>query len=274
MILMYMDESGKNIITQPDQQIFIFGGLIIKQDHVFDALLKFKTIYQKYRTDLRFYLNQNISGTDKGDRIQKMLTNFEFHAVQLFNPKKNITRKGKVIKENPWQYYPDTKRFTLVNDLFYQMLPYIDQLIMFKVEKPSFISYCKKSGLVPKDELVDSLMVDFIIAEYNKWLKDKGLKGVIVPDRLDSKIRDKFVQKIKSYASPTLWTEPVCVESYFNAFTQIIDLITYCYYIVYTQAKTKSNYNAVEKVYNRTIKNLILEKDLIQYLEEKSFSKV
>ena len=274
MILMYMDESGKNIITQSGQDIFIFGGLIIKQDDVFNALTKFKTIYQKYRKDLRSHLNKNITGPDKGERIHKMLTNFEFHAVQLFNPQKNITRNGKMIKENPWQYYPDAKRFQLVNDLFYQMKPYIDQLIMFKVEKPNFISYCKNNSLVPSDKLVDDLMVDFITAEYDQWLKNRGLKGVIVPDRLDSKIRDNFVQKIQEYASPNLWTEPVCVESYFNAFTQIIDLITYCYYIMYTNAKTKPNYNAIEKVYNKTIKCLLLEKDLIQYLDHKATSTV
>jgi len=90
MEFMYMDESGKNIMTQQTQDLFVFGGLIINKDKVFVALSAYKIIYKRNREAIKKCLNKCIITQDKPQRIQKMIDKFEFHAVKIFNPSLGI----------------------------------------------------------------------------------------------------------------------------------------------------------------------------------------
>jgi len=265
---MYMDESGKNIITQKSQSVFIYGGMILDKDNVYNALSDFKVIYQQNRNAIKKKLNDKITTEDKANKIHEMIGHFEFHAVEMFNPLRDKIKGGKVLKENPWKYCSIEQRFKVIHDILIKITPYIDKIYMFKVDKVSFIQYCSENGLTPKDALVDDSMIDFIIDEYSSWLKENGRKGAIVPDRLDSVIRDSFVNKIRTTCPESFWTEPIIVESYSNAFIQIIDIITYCYYMIYTNANTKPNFKAIQNVYNKHIKNIIIEKDLVEFLNK------
>ena len=268
MEFMYMDESGKNILTQSNQNLFVFGGLILNKDKVFDALTAYKSIYKRNRDAIKIRLNKGIITPDKGERIQKMLEKFEFHAVKIFNPNKQTVRKGRVIEENPWLYYPAAERFKLIHDVFINISPYITKVVMYKVEKASFLQYCSIKGLTPSDAMLTDKMIEFITDEYHEWLQKANKKGTIIADRLDSTIRDGFVTKINVSKHKHYWTEPITVESHLNAFTQIIDIITYCYYIVYTNATHKDNFNAVKNVYNTHIRKLLEEKDLVDFLNQ------
>jgi hypothetical protein len=273
-----MDESGKNLITQDKQSVFIFGGMVLDKSNVYNALLDFKIIYQQNRDIVKKKLNEKLDEKinagemtieEKSKKIHEMIGHFEFHAVEMFNPKRDKIKSKRVLKENPWKYCSTEQIFKGIHDILIKITPYIDKIYMFKVDKSSFIEYCNDKGLIPKDDLVDNKMIDFIINEYSNWLKEKDKKGAIVPDRLDSTIRDLFVDKIRDTCPDSFWSEPIIVESYSNAFIQIIDLITYCYYMIYTNANNKSNFNAIKKVYNKHIKNIIIEKDLVEYLNSK-----
>lgn len=263
MEFMFMDESGKNILTQLNQDIYIFGGLIINKENVFLALDAFKTIYQEHRNALKQELKNKISTPDKGMRIQEMLFNFELHASNIFNPNKMQMRNGKLIRENPWRFYPASKRFKMIHDLFISITPYITKINMFRAEKTSYIEYCKQNNIIPNNDSLDEKMIKFIINEYNDWLCMNNKKGTLITDRLDSNIRDKFVHEIHISNHQQYWSEPITVDSQFNAFTQIIDIITYCYYITSIKATHKDNYNAIEKVFNLFIKPIMEEKDLV-----------
>ncbi len=267
MEFMYMDESGKNILTQPNQNFYLFGGLVLNNDNVYQALNVFKTIYQTARDELKIELNLKIKTKDKAQRIQKMLDKFELHAARIFNPTKQNVRKGKLIEENPWQYYHPAKRFKMVHDIFIGIAPYVTKIIMFKVEKTPFLQYCTQNGLIPSNELLDEKMIEFVIGEYEDWLSGTKKKGTIICDRLDSSIRDSFVLKINASNHKQYWSEPVVVESHLNAFTQIIDIITYCYYMIISNATHKDNFKAIKNVYNKHIKGVLEERDLINYLQ-------
>lgn len=261
-----MDESGKGMLNQKNQDVFIFGGMVIDKDHVYDAINDFKKIYQKNRNLLKKYLNQQINTADKAQRIHHMINKFEFHAAEIFNPDMDQVRKNKIIKENPWKYYPVTARFKLINEILSTMKKYMSRIYMFKVNKLDFLSHCTNHGLNPCDTLLNEKMADFILMEFDNWLKEESKRGAIIPDRLDSEIRDIFVEKIKQYSPDHLWTEPIIVESYSNAFTQIIDIITYCYYMVYKNTTHKTNFKSVQKAYNIHIDKLVVEKDLYKNL--------
>ena len=246
----------------------MFGGLIINKEAVFEALAAYKRIYQKNRKAVKNRLNINIKGEDKGPRIQKMLDKFEFHAVQIFNPYKENRRNGKLLQENPWKYYPAAERFKLVHDVFISIAPYITKVVMFKAEKQSFLNYCETKGLTATDKMLTENMIHFIISEYQEWLHEEGQHGTIITDRLDPAIRDEFVAKIHASKYKNFWTEPVTVESHLNAFTQIIDIITYCYYMVFTNATGKENFKGIKNVYDKHIKGILEEKDLVDFLNQ------
>lgn len=268
---MYMDESGKGFINQPDQKVFIFGGLVLDKKNVFDALNKFKPIFQHHKNTLHKKVNESIPFTkgtnEKSLRVDSMLDKFELHAIEIFNPERDNIRNGKLIKENPWRYYPDDLRLELINLVFSAVKPYIDKIFIFKIDRPGFTEFCKKIDEKPSDRLAYNFIIPFVLEEFDNWLKESENKGAIIPDKLDANIRENFVNELKEFSSDNLWSEPIIVESYSNAFTQLIDLITYCYYVVYTNAEHKANFKAINKAYKKHVKDLVDEKDLVQHLE-------
>lgn len=274
MKIMYMDESGKNIISQPKQNIFIFGGVIVDQSRIYEALNEFKDIYQNSRIKLKEmvkkeFLKEGISEQEISRRMTKMFDKFEFHAVKMIN-RKDKYRGKKLIEENVWKYCPPTEVFKIINEIFIKISPYINSLYMFKVEKQSYIDYCNGLSITPSDSLCYEHMIEFVLSEYNSLLMSEKIKGAIVPDRLESRIRDNFVQAIHVQKYNTFWTEPIPVDSDTNAFTQLIDLITYFYYKIYINDTNMDNFKAIKKSYLKHIKDIVIEKDLTEYLKKSS----
>lgn len=263
---MYMDESGKDLISQSDINVFIFGGMVLDKDNVFQVLTDFKEVYQKYRLKLKAHLNQNISGPDKGKRIQRMLGSFELHASEIFNPTKDKRRGTKIYKENPWKYFPRADVFMLVDELLNAVKPYIESIFMYKVEKQDYLDYCTINQKEVSDGNIYDLTIDYILKDYHQWLSSQNKKGALIPDNLDSTIRDRFVKIMNEHSINDFWSEPIVVESHSNAFTQLVDIITYCYYVVYHKNKKKEHYDAIKRAYNKHIKELVKEKDVIENL--------
>ncbi|WP_393947804.1 DUF3800 domain-containing protein [Lysinibacillus sp. PWR01] len=267
-----MDESGKGFLNSAEQKVFIFGGVILDRSNVYNALRDFKVVFQKHKQKLREIINQQIpheNGSQvKSDRIHNMFSEFELHAAYLFNPEREDVRKGNVIKENPWKFYPNEVRMELVNEVFKAIDPYIEKIYMFKIDRSSFTDFCNDINSKPTDILSYQLLIPNVLKEYDSWLETNGGTGVIIPDRLDSKIRELFVEFLQDKSLQNLWSEPITVESYTNAFTQIIDLITYCFYVVYTDAQHKQNYKAIKRVYFKYLGKHIEIKDLVKKLRE------
>lgn len=267
MKFMYMDESGKNLITQPKQNVFIFGGLVIDDEHIYQALKEYKLIYQQARERLKEIVKkelkkQGVKEDDICKRMDKMFGKFEFHAVNMINRKDKV-RKGKVIEENPWKYMSVAEIFEIINKIFIKLAPYINSIYMFKIDKKPYKDYLIKKGVKPTDCLCHQDMIEFIIEEYERFLKSNATEGALIPDRLDSDIRDKFVFNLHSKKSSTLWSEPITVESNTNAFTQLIDLITYFYYKIYIKDTNMYNYNAIRRAYLKHIKDKVIEKNFL-----------
>lgn len=275
MIFMYIDESGKNMITQKSINTYFIGGLNIESKEVFSALDNFKIKYQEAREKLKKQYKKNTPKDERLKRMNAAFSNFELHAVEMFNPKRNNQRK-RVYKENPWQYSNNQEIIKFVNELLRDINPYIKDVYIFKVDKQDLLDYCKESGITPTDTLLDDYMVEFVVKSFNHILVSSDKKGSILPDKLDSRIRDQFVKEIRSIESKNLWSEPIVLDSASNAFTQLVDIITYCYYLVYTgkcDDPTK-DLKAVKSTYEKYIKGFVNEKNLIDYLknQEKSLT--
>ncbi len=269
---MYMDESGKGFMKSPDQKVFIFGGVILDRTNVYNALIDFKEIFQEHKSRLREIINQNIphvEGTEeKSDRIHNMFWEFELHAAYLFNPEREDVRKGEIKKENPWKYYSNDLRMELVNEVFKKIEPFIEKIYMFKIDRPNFTQFCREIDQSPTDKLAYKLLIPKVLEEYNTWLQLSNRTGAIIPDRLDPFVREGFVASLQENNLENLWSEPITVESYTNAFTQIIDLITYCFYVVYTDAQHKQNFKSINKAYKKYLADHVEVKDLVTVLRE------
>ncbi|WP_275373617.1 DUF3800 domain-containing protein [Clostridium tertium] len=267
MKFMYMDESGKNLITQPKQNVFIFGGVVIDAEDIYPALEEYKSIYQQARAQLKNLVkkelkNQGVEEADIAIRMNKMFGKFEFHAVNMINRKDKV-RKGLVIEENPWKYMSEAEIFRIINNIFIKLSPYIHSIHMFKIDKQPYMDYLNEEGVQATDHLCHQHMIEFIIEEYERFLKYNSTEGALIPDRLDSVIRDIFVLSLHSKKSSTLWPEPITVESNTNAFTQLIDLITYFYYKIYIKDTNMCNYNAIRRAYLKHIKDKVIEKNFL-----------
>ncbi len=261
MEFLFMDESGKGLISDSGQKVLIFGGMIMDSGAVYDFLIEYKKVYQAARAYLQKLMRKEfkeLPPEEKAKRMYSMLNQFEIHAVEIFNPKKEKK------KENPWKYANAQGIFKTVNDILIAMNPFIENIFMFKVDKQDVIDYYQRNGIQATDTAVVEKMIDYIIIEYHEWLKGKGEKGALILDRLDSGIRDMFVEKIHQFNSGEFWTEPIIVDSCSNAFTQVIDLITYCYYLIYTNAKHKDNFKAIQRSYYKYLDSKIIEKDLVK----------
>ncbi len=263
-----MDESGKNIIKQTNQYVFIFGGIVIEKDNVYKALDDFKKIYQEAKFVLRKNLRKKITSADRAERIKKIIEKFELHAVEMFNPKDNLTKKGVIRRENPWQYYPETEIYRVIHNILIKLSPYISNVQMYKVDKSKIMTYFKENGISPDDQLVYEYMIKFVIREYDQYLHRRQKKGALVLDNLDSSFREKFVEYLSENRSQLLWTEPVIVDSISNAFMQLTDIILFCYRIMYLESTHQKRYRTIEKVYNKFIKSLVIEKDLMVMLSQ------
>lgn len=269
VIFMYIDESGKNMITQTNIDTYFIGGLNIESEQVFEALNTFKDKYQKVREKLKKQYRQNTNESERAKRIKDTFYNFELHAVEMFNPTRDKKRK-KLYRENPWKYSNMQEIIQFSNELLSAIKPYIKNVYIYKTDKPEILKYCSENGIKATDTLLDDYMVNFVVNSFNDILISTDKKGTILPDNLDSRIRDQFVSEIGNTSSRNLWSEPVVIDSASNAFTQIIDIITYCYYLVYTgKCDTKEELKPVKTAYKKHIKSFIIEKDLIEYLNLK-----
>lgn len=273
MKFMYMDESGKNIITQHRQKVFIFGGLVIDKSNIYPALADYKLIYQKARNDLKTVVKKNlkqekISEYEISKRMMKMFDNFEFHAVKMIN-RKDIIRNGKLLEENPWKYMNEPQIFEIIHNLLTNMSNYIDTLYMFKIDKQPYIEYINNKNIKPNDLICHQDMIEFIIEEYEKILCAINTEGALIPDRLDANIRDAFVLSLYTKKSKNLWSEPITVESNSNAFTQLIDLMTYFYYKIYIDDNDMPNFRSINKLYSKYLKDKLIEKDFIKEKQKK-----
>jgi hypothetical protein len=275
MKIMYMDESGKNILSEREP-IFIFGGLIVEKSNVFTALKNFKKVHDTYKKRLQETVGKNLldddgSGQTKNDRMHKMFDHFEFHAVQIFKSWLDTTvRQGEVKSENPWKYYPKDQIPIAVVEVLKSASDYIEKVFMFKVRNDDYKQYYYVNGNQTSDNQLNEEMVEFILHHYNQWLIGQEAQGVLVPDTLDKKMRGKFVYVLyHQFQNEAIWTEPIPVESHTNAFTQIIDLMTYCYRVVTLNETDRNNFESIKKIYTKYIKDHILELDLVDYLKSK-----
>jgi hypothetical protein len=268
MKFMYMDECCKNLISNHNHTVYIYGGMIIDKKDVHAALSDFKGIYQRAKTYLKERMKQQLKNNpDKGNIMQTVFDKFELHAAQIFNPDHTI-RKGQIKRYNPWKYSDPRETFNILHTLIDKLTPYISEILIFKIDKSNILNYGTKKGINIDDNYVDEKIIEFIIEEYDTWLKKFNQKGALIPDKLDSGLRDKFVDKINMINPDFFWSEPIVVESYSNAFTQLIDIITYCYYLVYTNASHKQNFKAIQRLYYKRIKPKVVEKDLYEKLAE------
>lgn len=270
VIFMYIDESGKNMITQSSINTYFIGGLNVESERVFEALNKFKVKYQQAREKLKKQYRKNTPEAEKSKRISDTFFNFELHAVEMFNPTRDKKRK-KLYRENPWKYSNKQEIIQFVNEILLEIKPFIKNVYIFKVDKPEILQYCRENGIQPKDNLLDDYMVEFVVNSFNDILISTNKKGTILPDNLESRIRDQFVIEIGKVGSKNLWAEPVVIDSASNAFTQIIDIITYCYYLIYTGKceDDEKGLKPVKTAYTKHIEGLIVEKNLIEYLNSK-----
>lgn len=268
MKVMYMDESGKNIITNPAGKVFIFGGLIIEHKNIYSALNEFKKIYQDTRNLLKLQakkdldkqkLNNLITEDQLSNMMNDMFNDFELHATKMIS-RRDQTR-GRKTQLNPWKYISEARIFEIIHDILSKLSPYIDNIYMFQMNKTQYTEYLTKNHLNISDEQSYDDMIGFIVDEYNNLLISNNTKGVLIPDKLDSLIRDKFVDSINNKNIVTFWAEPVTVESSSNAFTQLIDLITYFYYKIYIKDTRMSNYRAIDRAYKLYLKDKIIIKD-------------
>lgn len=264
MKFMYMDESGKNLISDPHQTVFIYGGLIIDHQNVEKALTDFKVIFQEARTYLKEEMRNNFEGNpaEKTEAMHKVFNKFEFHAVEIFNRRHKTKGNGEVKRYNPWKYAQPSTTFSLVRRLIEAIHPYISDVFIYKVDKSKLTTYFQATNTTPHDDFVHDEMIRFVINEYDQWLKQYDKQGALLPDKLDPDIRERFVQEINTYNSQAFWSEPIIVESYTNAFTQMIDVITYCYYLVYTNASNKPNFSSIQRLFYDKINKFITVKDL------------
>ncbi|WP_140420199.1 DUF3800 domain-containing protein [Bacillus cereus] len=272
-----MDESGKNLISDPQQDIYLFGGMILDSQQVFQAIETFKPIYQRCRNYLKKVTKEALDkAVESGEIDEKMLqktmdelfATFELHAVQMFNPYHKM-KKGRIKHYNPWTYSDPTVRFQFLTKMITDMLPFISEISIYKVTKEEINDFFTRNNITPSDKFVDKAMIEFIIKEYNHLLEQDGKKGVLIPDKLDSGIREEFVVQINKHNANFLWAEPIVVESYYNAFTQLIDLLTYTFYLVETNANTKPNFKGIQRLYHKHMKKHVKVKELCADFLEK-----
>lgn len=281
MDIMYLDESGKGLFTNPVHKgLYLFGGMIVNKAVVYDCLNKFKPIYQEHRKELRKILRKEIAGEDREQVLKTLMNNFEIHSVKIFNTKEPYT--------NPWYYYPVEKKFRLLNDLIDVAIDSVEVVYFFRAQKVSIGKYIDEQNyIMPShfkekvfyDRKTDEYMIKFIVSTFHDWLDEKGRKGTIVPDELEPHIREGFVEAMKNIGSSLCWDEPIVVNSAMNAFTQLVDIFTYIYFKLENtpEGETENtsgvdgSFNlikAIRRIYKKKIKDKVIVLDLEEYLRK------
>ncbi|MEK5419478.1 DUF3800 domain-containing protein [Paenibacillus sp. FSL L8-0708] len=286
-----MDESGKYILSRREP-IFIFGGLLIDRNRIFEALEVFKEIHGKLKEQLKSKANSSIPKEEpakvskkkrrgeeegkeenhrntltKSDRIHMMFENFEFHASVMFKRSDNV-RDDEITSENPWKFLNDSELPKILRELLSSLQPYVEKIYMFKVTGEEYKRYCDSIGERATDDKLCKDMVDFILDEYTAVLIEQEVIGALIPDRLDKRMRKQFVSSLaKNHSESPIWLEPITVESHSNAFTQLIDVITYIYRMYILNDNSKISFEALRKIYLKYLKDVTEEMDLIDYLK-------
>lgn len=275
MKFVYMDESGKGFLKMPSPSRFIYGALIIERDNVSQALEIYKEIFSSAKKKVHQGLKEDaalkqLSQDERSKTIEKVLEKFEIHSVELFNPNiDKTTKQGDIIKHNPWKYISNFERVKIVEDLFTNLKPMINQIFMFQIEKESFNELFQKDPSVKeKEQIAFQAIIDYILDELTVFSKSDDCEIALIMDTLDSKTRESFVKKISDGNYPNLWAEPIVVESHKNAFVQLIDLITYVFYLNYTEKIEHPEHKRIRKAYKSQIKDLIITKDFVESLDD------
>ena len=262
MEFLYLDESGKQLYSYwGSKGLYVFGGIVVNRDKVFESLSNFKPIYQNHRWAVREAVRAAYTGDDRNN-IGNIMKKFEFHAAAIF--------KKAIDRENPWYYYPAQDKFRMIYELIDGVIDSIDHIYIFEAKQDEIDSYRAAKGLVAPtlkskkkelDAAIDIDMVKLIIDTYYKHLLASERKGSIIPDRLDADIREHFVGHMNTYPSEQCWSEPIVVDSSLNAFTQLVDVITYVY-IKYktldplaTDEFDSNFYRAMKRVYKTKLKD-------------------
>lgn len=255
MKVMYIDETSKNIFTEPSHPgNYVFGGVVIKKDDIHSFISKFKYHTVSHERKLRMKVpngNPNKS---------KMFNSFEFHAKEML---KNH-RYNPNTEKNVWCYYSKAEKFQAINNIIADVDKYVEKYLFYVVNKENFIEcYSGELGKLSrnrdKNNFCDSKMIETIITDYNSRLFKTGHKGLIVPDELDSNIREMFLNSYNELKDDLtqLWLEPITVFSHKNAFTQYVDIITYLFNVYYSEIEDKSYYSSAKKIFTEKIKEKI-----------------
>ena len=272
MNVMYIDESGKNLFSDGNNKgLYVYGGIILNKDKVYECLNRFKFIYQKHRREIHLLLREQIIEDDpmtKSEKVRVLMANYEIHAYYMFN-------KAEPNK-NPWFYYGGREKHLLIKELIDSVMELIDAVYYFQADKETLSLYYDEIKLTGdndkqtnklRDKTTEKELLELMIKEFHDWLEKRQRKGLIIPDVLDEKLRESFVSKMYEYKSYRCWDEPILVDSGSNAFTQLADLVTYIYMKINT-SHLKSN-KSFRKLYKQKIQEKAVICDLTNYLKNR-----
>jgi hypothetical protein len=266
MHFLYLDESGKDLYTDPQNKgIYIFGGIVVNKNNVHDTLNNFKPIYQKFRRKVKEEVQNQLGEANHNDAT-KVMFNFEFHATEIFKTKRD--------QSNPWSYFDPQNKFRMVYELIDTVIDSVECVYIFEINKNELNDYRNGKGLSEPDKKhekrqldkeLDKEIIKMVVDTFNQFLIETGTKGSIIPDRLNSDIRENFVSYMKNNPSDLCWSEPILVDSNLNAFTQLVDIITYVYlkYRTLDPTSKKTKVQDFHRAMNRTYKQRIEPKAVI-----------
>lgn len=267
MKFIYMDESGKGFLNSPSQNMFVYGALIVEKNNVSKALTIYKKLFTRAKEAIKKGMREDKElalrpSQERADHIHSVLEKFEIHSVDVFNPKKDSGRR----KENPWKYADTVERSIIIEDLLKEIKPMVHKIFMFKIEKQPFNEFVKKIHQPSSETLANHLFMPFMFGTLNDWAEIDESKIALITDTLDAPIREDFIKYLSEGPYDNLWSEPILVESHKNAFTQLIDLITYLFYMDKSGKLDLTEHKRLRKIYRSEIRDMIDVKDLVNFL--------
>lgn len=273
MKFIYMDESGKQFLNDSFRNRFLFGALIIDRKNVPPALKAFKESFSKLKDKVKQGIredskNTGLSDNMSSDRSTRIIDKFEIHSNEVFNPHQD-KKRGTATIENPWKFIKEDEALELLSELLLKIHPFIESIYMFEIERASYKSFFSP----PKHKLpvAQNELIKYIVEDFHHLSQEQSTYITIVTDTIDSKSRDLFIDEIFSNNYDNLWVEAILVESYKNAFIQLIDLITYLYYLDYSGQLDKEQpskpFKRFKKHYKEHYLNKMVIKDLITHLQ-------
>lgn len=186
-----------------------------------------------------------------------MFQKFEFHGRELFASNVVINADKE---KNVWNFYTNPEKFKAVNDLIKDIDLYVESYVFYVANRSKVeVAYVTELSNIHKlsdgDMFCDSLLIEKMITDFSKKLNESKTKGLIVPDRLDSKTRNEFLSiYAKEIAQlDNMWLEPIMVHSHKNAFTQYVDLITYLYYVYTSNLTGRSYFESTKRIFEEKI---------------------